>query len=97
MLQTIEDYAAQRLAQRPDAATTGARHTHFFVTLAEQAQPWLRGPDPTSWLDVLEREHDNIRATLARLEGAGGEQARAQARGAAATSGASAALSRKDG
>ena len=74
MLETIEDYAAQRLAQRPDAATTGARHTHFFVTLAEQAQPWLRGPDPTSWLDVLEREHDNIRATLARLREQGASE-----------------------
>jgi predicted ATPase len=74
MLQTIEDYAAQRLEPRPDAATTGARHTDFIVALAEQAHPWLRGSDPIPWLDVLEREHDNIRATLGRLREQGASE-----------------------
>jgi non-specific serine/threonine protein kinase len=38
------------------------RHRDWFVALAEQAEPELRGPRQRIWLDRLEIEHDNLRA-----------------------------------
>ncbi len=71
MLETIRDYARE-LLERTDAADEPARrHVEYFLTLAEQAEPLLRGT-PGPWLDRLELEEDNLRSALDRLE-AGGE------------------------
>jgi tetratricopeptide (TPR) repeat protein len=40
------------------------RRSRAFLDLAEEAAPQLRGADQRRWLDRLEREHDNLRATL---------------------------------
>src|SRR5206468_12312461 len=45
---------------------TEARHTQFFVRLARDAEDHLQGPSQAEWLEQLEREHDNLRAALAR-------------------------------
>ncbi len=46
-------------------------HTAFFLDLAEQAYPELRGPHQAEWLDRLEQEHGNLRATIGRALSAG--------------------------
>src|SRR5262249_35214059 len=46
-------------------ATARARHAAYFRELVERAEPELRGPHQSAWLDRLEREHDNLRAALA--------------------------------
>ena len=46
------------------------RHADYFLRLAEEAEPNLRG-SPGDWLDRLEAEHDNFRAALDRLEASG--------------------------
>src|ERR687891_401210 len=65
MLETIREYAAERLAEAPDADEIRRRHARFFLGLAERAEPELTGPDQVRWLDALEAEHDNFRAALA--------------------------------
>ena len=65
MLETIREYAADRLAEAPDADEIRRRHARFFLALAERAEPELTGPDQVRWLDALEAEHDNFRAALA--------------------------------
>jgi predicted ATPase/class 3 adenylate cyclase len=77
MLETIREYAADRLEASGEAQELLQSHTEHFLELAEEAQPsvrdeWLRGG--REWLDRLEREHDNLRAALDRLEASGETQ-----------------------
>jgi predicted ATPase/class 3 adenylate cyclase len=64
MLETIGEFAAERLAGSPDAEKIARRHAAFFLGLAERAEPELTGPGRIRWLGVLESEHDNLRAAL---------------------------------
>jgi predicted ATPase/class 3 adenylate cyclase len=64
MLQTIAEYAAERLAAHPDPAETHRRHADHYLLFAEQAEPNLTGDDQRSWLDRCETEHPNVRAAL---------------------------------
>jgi predicted ATPase len=62
MLETISEFAAERVDD-----DTRRRHAEYFIALAEKAEPHLRG-DPGDWLDRLERENNNFRSALDRLE-----------------------------
>jgi len=75
MLETIREYAAERLEESGEAEELRRRHAEHFLALAEEAEPNMR-EQSKEWLDRLEREHDNLRATLDRLE-ASGESERA--------------------
>jgi tetratricopeptide (TPR) repeat protein len=70
MLETIREYATQRLAESGEAEDLQRRHAEQFLALAEEAEPHLRR-DSIDWLDRLGKEHDNVRAALGRLETAG--------------------------
>jgi predicted ATPase/class 3 adenylate cyclase len=65
MLETIREYAGERLEAEPDAEDIRRRHAGFFLDLAERAEPELTGADQVRWLDALEAEHDNFRSALA--------------------------------
>jgi len=73
MLETIREYAAERLPESGEAQELERRHADFFLALAEQADPFLRG-DPKEWLERLDPEHDNFRAAFDRLLAAGETQ-----------------------
>ena len=64
LLETVREYAAERLAERGEAPAVGARHAAHYLALAEAAAPALRSPHPEVALRALEREHDNLRAAL---------------------------------
>jgi tetratricopeptide (TPR) repeat protein len=70
MLETIRGFAVERLERSEEADVLRRRHARYFLALAEEADPHLRG-DPEAWLIRLEREHDNLRAALDRLEASG--------------------------
>ncbi len=67
LLETVRQYAAERLAQRAGTELDQARAAHrdHYLALVETAGPHLRGPDEAAWLDRLEADFDNIRAALA--------------------------------
>ena len=70
MLEPIREYAVERFEESGEAEQLRRRHAAYFLGLAEEAEPNLRG-SPGDWLDRLEREHDNFRAALDRLEASG--------------------------
>ncbi|MGZ8782151.1 MAG: ATP-binding protein [Gaiellaceae bacterium] len=64
MLETIREYALERLAERGDGDAVRRRHAESYALLAEQAEPALRGSEQVSWLDRLDAELANIRSAL---------------------------------
>jgi tetratricopeptide (TPR) repeat protein len=65
MLQTIHEYAAERLQASGEADSMAARHAEHYLELAEQAEPELWGAEQSLWFRRLDLEHDNVRAALA--------------------------------
>ena len=64
MLEPIRQYAREKLEEEREAEEVRNRHASFFLALAEDAEPRLRGPQDMEWLERLEAEHDNMRAAL---------------------------------
>jgi predicted ATPase/DNA-binding CsgD family transcriptional regulator len=63
LLETIRQYAADRLSEAGEAAATRDRHLAWFLAFAEAVEPELRR-DLAAWRTRVEREHDNLRAAL---------------------------------
>jgi len=64
LLETVRQYASERLATAGEEGRTRDRHLTYFLALAEAAEPELRGSEQTRWLAQLDGEHDNLRAAL---------------------------------
>jgi len=64
MLEPIRQYAREKLEEGGGAEEVQRQHASFFLALAEYAEPRLRGPEDIEWLERLETEHDNLRASL---------------------------------
>jgi predicted ATPase/class 3 adenylate cyclase len=64
MLETVHEFAREKLKERSEAGEIQRTHAQYFLTLAEEAYPELKGADQLAWLDRLEAEHDNMRAAL---------------------------------
>jgi non-specific serine/threonine protein kinase len=65
LLETIREYAQERLAVSDDWSATRDRHLECFLKLAEETAPKLIERYQQIWLDWLEVEHANFRAALA--------------------------------
>ncbi len=66
MLSTIREFATERLEAQGEAEEMGERHAAWVLALVQEGATGLFGPDQKATLDRYEREHDNIRAALAR-------------------------------
>jgi predicted ATPase len=64
LLETIREFALERLAEAGELDSTRRRHAEHYAVLAEQAHAQLYGPAQLAILDRLEAEHDNMRAAL---------------------------------
>jgi non-specific serine/threonine protein kinase len=64
MLETIHEYAREKLAESGEGNALRREHALYFMALAEEAEPQFRGPRQQDWLDRLGDEYDNIKAAL---------------------------------
>lgn len=60
MLETVGQYARDRLAELGEANASRSRHLAFHVALASEAELGLRGAEQGAWLSRLERERENL-------------------------------------
>ena len=65
LLETVREYAQQKLDAADSAAAARTRHLEFFVSLAERARTELWGPAQGEWLQRLDPDRDNFLAALA--------------------------------
>ena len=65
MLETVREYAHERLAESREAEDIWRRHAKTYLEFAESAAPELTGRGRRRWLDDLERDHENLRSALA--------------------------------
>ena len=66
MLDTIREFARERLAESGERPEIERRHSSTFLVLAESLSGKLSGDEQRRWLGRIERDHDNIRAVLDR-------------------------------
>ena len=64
-LETIREYAWEKLQASDDVEETRARHLHYFLRMAEEAEPNLTGAERLVWIVRLEADHDNLRMAWA--------------------------------
>ncbi len=64
MLETIREYAREKLHESGQGDTVRDRHLDFFLEFAREAEKRIHGPNELEWLDRLDLEHDNLRAAL---------------------------------
>jgi predicted ATPase len=65
MLETIRDYAAERLAECGEEAPFRRRHAMHFLAVAERVEAEQLDAGPTGWRERLRPEWDNFRAVFA--------------------------------
>jgi predicted ATPase/class 3 adenylate cyclase len=65
LLETVRQYARQRLDQSGDGSRARDRHLAFYLAFAESARPQLIGPDQGIWLARLDLERENVLAAHA--------------------------------
>ncbi len=75
LLETVRQYAQERLVESGEGDDARTRHLTFYVALAETARPELIGPQQAAWLARLDLERENLLAAHAWCENAedGGE------------------------
>jgi predicted ATPase/DNA-binding SARP family transcriptional activator len=69
MLETIREYALERLSVAGETDHVADRHARFFLNLAEDVDRKARdgGLDQAPLFDTIDVEHDNLRASLEHL------------------------------
>jgi predicted ATPase/class 3 adenylate cyclase len=67
MLETIRQYAHERLVESGQVEAARQQHLHYYLELAEKVEWKIRGPDQAEILERLETELDNLRLALAWL------------------------------
>ncbi|MDQ6692873.1 MAG: tetratricopeptide repeat protein [Chloroflexota bacterium] len=61
----LRQYAAEQLDDMPEEeASTLESHAHYYLGVAEAAEPNLRGPEQEKWLRRLDQEHANLQAAI---------------------------------
>ena len=72
MLETVRQYARERLEEAGDGDAVRDRHLRCYVALAEEAEPQIFGPQQGAWMVRLALEQENLLAAHTWCERAPG-------------------------
>jgi len=61
MLETIRQYANEKLIESGESNALRDRHLEYFLSLAETAEPHLIRPEQIEWLPLLDADYENLR------------------------------------
>ncbi len=67
ILETIREYGLECLESCGELEASRAAHAGYYLALAEEAEPQLRGSEQARSVAQLEREQENLRAALSFL------------------------------
>jgi DNA-binding NarL/FixJ family response regulator len=73
MLESIGEYALEKLAARGEVHAVSSKHAHYYLYLAQEAEPAIKQARQEGWLRRLEVEHNNFRSALRWTQTAAGE------------------------
>ena len=65
MLDTVREYATEKLAESGEEDALRHRHLAYFLELADAAEPEFHGPNQRRWMERLAADHDNVRGAMA--------------------------------
>ena len=71
MLETIRDYAREKLRDSGEFDSTAAAHGQYFFALAKQVRDGMKGRDQGLWIGRAEADIDNLRAAMALAQRGG--------------------------
>ena len=67
LLETVRQYSQERRQEADETVSqisVEARHSDYFLALAEEAEPHLRGEAQKEWIDRLETDYGNLSAAF---------------------------------
>lgn len=64
MLETTREYGRELLARCEETEALRQGHADYYLNLAERAAQAWEGPQHAVWLERVERDHENLRATM---------------------------------
>jgi predicted ATPase/DNA-binding CsgD family transcriptional regulator len=67
MLETLQEYGLECLRESAEVQTVQSAHADYYLHLAEETVPRLKGSEQLVWLANLSREQENLRAALGWL------------------------------
>ena len=71
LLEAVRQYGWEKLSESGEEGQLRQQHARYYLALAEEAEPELKGEEQVAWLERLEREHDNLRVAMRSLLGQG--------------------------
>lgn len=60
----LRQFGSEKQREAGETERTRDRHLEFFLNMAKESEPYLWGSEQVKWLNLLELEHDNLRAAL---------------------------------
>ena len=67
LLETIREYGLECLAETGELEAARSAHAAYYLALAEEAEPQLRGSEQARWMAQLGMEQENLHAALSFL------------------------------
>ena len=64
LLEAVRQYGWEKLSESGEEGQLREQHARYYLALAEEAEPELKGEGQVAWLERLEREHDNLRVDM---------------------------------